>query len=403
MPANHPSSAASAAGRRQVARICINGRFLSQQLSGVQRVGREILTAFDGLIEDDLIDRNRTHVEVLAPRGVGLPQHIRNIPLRHVGRLTGHPWEQAELVRGAGDGILLNLCNTAPALARHQLVLIHDAAVHANPKAYTAHFRAWYRLLWARLARSPSRLLTVSEFSRSELAKHLGVAPSRLSVISEGADHITRVTADDSILTRHGLTARPYLLAVSSTSPNKNFGAVARAIALLGANDVDFVVAGGVNPRVFSAAGSALPPSVRHVGHVSDAELRALYEHAACFVFPSLYEGFGLPPLEAMACGCPVIASQTSSIPETCGNAVLYCDPASPADIADKISKLISNDVLRGRLRAKGIARARQFSWRRSALSVWQHCEQMIESGPSFARRAAAPRHEVCALVRPKP
>jgi glycosyltransferase involved in cell wall biosynthesis len=110
---------------------------------------------------------------------------------------------------------------------------------------------------------------------------------------------------------------------------------------------------------------------VKRVGYVSDGELRALYEHAACFVYPSLYEGFGLPPLEAMACGCPVLASDAAAIPEVCGDAALYCDARSPGDLAARLGALMREPALRRTLAERGRARAAQFSWRRAAAANW--------------------------------
>jgi glycosyltransferase involved in cell wall biosynthesis len=168
-------------------------------------------------------------------------------------------------------------------------------------------------------------------------------------------------------LRRHRLDRRPFVLAVSSTSPNKNFRSVVRALESLEGVDFDVVIAGGTNPRVFGSQAGSLPASVRHVGYVSDGELRALYEHAACFVYPSFYEGFGLPPLEAMACGCPAIVSEAASMPEVCGEAVLYCDPHDPIDIAEKLRRLMDDARLQSRLRQRGLQRAELFSWRRCA------------------------------------
>ena len=103
---------------------------------------------------------------------------------------------------------------------------------------------------------------------------------------------------------------------------------------------------------------------------MTDGELRALYESATCFVFPSFYEGFGLPPLEAMHCGCPVVVSDRAALPEVCGSAAVYCDPDDPADIAKQLRLVLTSPTLRSELRAAGIERARQFSWRKSAAQL---------------------------------
>ena len=359
--------------------VFINGRFLAQPVTGVQRYAREVVKALDALLREEVVDAGGAEVTLLMPRdGVDVPP-LSRIRVRRAGRLVGHAWEQLELPHLSRGGVLLNLCNTAPLARRKQVVTLHDAAIYRVPAAYTRAFRAWYRVLWAGLARTASTILTVSYFSRRELADCLGIDRSRIGVVEEAGDHILAVAPDPAVLDRHGLRARPFVLAVSTANPTKNFGAVVRAIEHLGDTDFDFVVAGGVDPRVFARAAAPLPAAVKRVGYVSDGELRALYEHAACFVHPSRYEGFGLPPLEAMCCGCPVIAAEAASIPEVCGDAALYFDPASPADLAGKLAALMSDAAERAALAARGRARAARFSWRRAAAANWD--ELMLVAG----------------------
>jgi glycosyltransferase involved in cell wall biosynthesis len=268
-------------------------------------------------------------------------------------------------------------------LKRNQLLTIHDAAVRAVPKAYTRAFRAWYHVMHALVGARAAKIVTVSKFSKRELGDRLGISAERIAAVPGGSDHILRVARDPSILGRFELERRPFVLAVSSLSPHKNFGAAAQAFQIARLPDFDFVVAGSANPHVFAAHGASLPPSVKHVGAVSDGELRALYERAACFVFPSLYEGFGLPPLEAMACGCPVVVANAASLPEVCGDAALYCDPRSPADIAAKLRELLRSGALRSRLKERGRARAGQFTWRRCAEHMWQEILFALNEGPT--------------------
>lgn len=242
---------------------------------------------------------------------------------------------------------MMNLCNTAPLLKRNQLVVRHDAAVFAVPEAYTPAFRWWYRLVFRVVSRVCRRMLTVSEFSRGELARYLRCLEASIGVVPEGGEHILRFPADHSVFERYGLGARPYVLAVSSLNPHKNFRAVARAIELLGDLDCEFVVAGGTNPRIFAGDDGYLSGRIKHIGYVRDEELRALYHRALCLVYPSLYEGLGLPPLEAMICGCPVVASTAASVPEVCGDAALYCDPHDPSKIAAQVRWIVSDTGLR--------------------------------------------------------
>jgi glycosyltransferase involved in cell wall biosynthesis len=282
------------------------------------------------------------------------------------GSRQGQAWEQLDLPRAARELPLVSLCNTAPAWRENQLVVIHDAATAANPGNFSLAFRSWYRVLIATLMRRARVVASVSKFSADELKRHFGARARGIEVIHESGEQILRSAADTSIIERLGLNGRRFVLAVGNRSPNKNFGAVLNALALLDDPDLLLVSAGGGNGRVF--AGAALSDArLVNAGFVSDAELRALYEHAQCFVFPSLYEGFGLPPLEAMCCACPVIVSDTSSLPEVCGDAALYCDPRDPASLAAQLRRLLESPALRAEMREAGACRAAQFSWERAA------------------------------------
>lgn len=348
--------------------VAINGRFLTQETTGVQRYAIELVKVLDRLVGDTDPAVEAYSFELLAPKGDLLQNlGLENIPVRQIGRLGGHLWEQLELPLYVRERCLLSLCNAAPLAKRNQIVTVHDAAVFANPQNFSFRFRAWYRLLLVGLGRIAAKVATVSSFSKKELVRYCKMPEAKLRVTLEGGEHVLSVPTDETILRRQALEQRPFVLAVSSLSPNKNFRAVVRAAELLDATDFDVVVAGGTNPRIFSRSGQSLPGSVKHVGYVSDGELRALYEHAACFVYPSFYEGFGLPPLEAMSCGCPTIASETASMPEVCGDAVLYCNPEDPADIARRIRQLMQDERLREDLRERGLQRAGRFSWENCA------------------------------------
>jgi glycosyltransferase involved in cell wall biosynthesis len=270
-----------------------------------------------------------------------------------------------ELPRYSRDGISLNLCNTAPLMARSVVVAIHDAGVFAVPETYSRAFRTWYRLLHPQLGRHAVRIVTVSKFSQSQLVRYAGMDADRIAIIPNGGEHILSSPADPTVLERLRLRRR-YILAVSSQSPHKNLGGVLSAVEQLGGRDFDVVFAGGSNPRVFrqGVQGSG---AARLAGYVTDAELRALYENAECFVFPSLYEGFGLPPLEAMTCGCPVIVSRVASLPEVCGDAAVYCNPEDSQDIARGIATVLSDAELRANLRRRGMERAKLFTWDHAA------------------------------------
>jgi glycosyltransferase involved in cell wall biosynthesis len=282
-----------------------------------------------------------------------------------VGKLGGQSWEQLELPAYCRDEMLLNLCNTGPITKSQQLCVLHDVGALVNGSSYSYAFRTWYRWLFAALMRRARIIATVSKFSASELTRIFGKRKS-LEVIYESGEHILREPADPNVLQRLGIAGRRYVLAVGSRAPHKNFAGIIRAASLLTGQQVKVVAAGGSNSRVF--ADVALPTdNLVLAGYVSNAELRALYENAECFVFPSLYEGFGLPPLEAMCCGCPTIVSDRAALPEVCGDASLYCDPLDPADIARQMQRVLSSAALRQELRERGLIRARSFSWQLAA------------------------------------
>ncbi|MDE2197963.1 MAG: glycosyltransferase family 4 protein [Rhodospirillales bacterium] len=336
--------------------VAINARFLAQNLTGVQRFAIEMTQALLAAWPE-----GREAPALLAPAGA--PARPGLAPTR-IGRLRGHAWEQISLPRHGG-GVLVNLGNTAPLAWRRQLVVIHDAGAFATPDAYSWKFRLWYRLLQRGLARRRVGLATVSLFSRNEIARSLGVDPRGIAVLSEGAEHILRAPADWRVAADHGLEAGRYVLVVGSLAPHKNLAALGPTAAMLAARGMTLAITGGFNESVFAT--SALPRPATLLGRVSDAALRGLYERAACFLFPSRYEGFGLPAIEAMACGCPVVAARAGALPEVCGDAAVFCDPAAPGDIAGAVAALLDDAPMAAELVRRGRLRAAAATWPRAA------------------------------------
>jgi glycosyltransferase involved in cell wall biosynthesis len=344
-------------------RVYVNGKFLAQAVTGVQRSAREWLNAIDALLAASPVAASWT---VLHPPGV-CPPAWKAIEARAVGMASRplHLWEQVMLPLAARDGLLLNLAGSAPWYARVQVATLHDAAVFDHPEAYTLPFRWWYRRLFRHLAAGSGRLVTVSAFSRHRLAAALGVPPQRFDVVPNGGDHFSRVEPDPRVLHELGLAGQRFLLAVASANPNKNMARLGAAFDLACQRDpaLRLVLVGGRRGRVF--ADTAVPRSERVVdaGMVDDGRLKALYEAAVGAVVPSLYEGFGMPALEAMSCGCPVLAASAGALPEVCGDAALYADPLSVDGLAQALGCLAGDAGLRERLRGAGLARAALFRW----------------------------------------
>lgn len=343
--------------------IVINGRFLTQGVTGVQRFAAEIAAAADALA-----GRGEWPVARVLHPAEARESGLRHLRVAAVGAHGGQRWEQLELPQALQGDFLVNLGNTAPLLAgAKQAVVIHDAGAFDTPDSYSFAFRTWYRFLQRRLARSGARLLTVSEFSRGRIAAALGVDQASIGVLPEGGEHILRVAAEDAVLAKHGLAPARYALVVGNPAAHKNLAALTAAAEVLGAHGLTLAVAGAADPAVFRAGGGVAAEVARVLGRVSDAELRALYANALCLVFPSRYEGFGLPPLEAMVCGCPVVAAHAGAVPEVCGEAALWFDPAQPATLREALERLVGEDGLRDGMRAAGLARAARFTWERAA------------------------------------
>jgi glycosyltransferase involved in cell wall biosynthesis len=312
--------------------IYINGRFLAQPLAGVQRYATEMSRALLTLYPD--------RITVLAPPDAA-PGGLGE---RRVGFLRGQLWEQLELPWYARRGYLMNFGNTAPMLGRKQAVVFHDAGVFRTPEAYFWKFRVWYKFLQFALSRTTAQLITVSSFSKVELANNLAVKESRIAVAGEGIDHMARVTSDPDVLRAHDLTRQGYVLVVGTLAAHKNLQALNELANRLVGRGMNLAVTGAFGAVAFQSGGQkSLPAAARYLGRVSDSALKALFENAACFVFPSRYEGFGLPPVEAMACGCAVVASDIPALRECCGDAAIYCDSRSPSAIADVVMNLLGD------------------------------------------------------------
>lgn len=343
--------------------ISINGRFLSQKMTGQQRFSAELVAGIDRCLDRHPQMRSEVRVRLLAPPGAPLPCNLAHIDAHHVGALQGHAWDQFDLPRHTLGNVLLSLCGTGPVAHPRHVIALHDAAPFANPQNFTPRFRLAYSVMVPLLAKAARRVITVSEFSKRELARYCRVREEKFDVIGNGGDHILRTPPDPSVLSQYGLSGKRYVFALGSISVNKNFGLVVEAFNRLGRSDLTLAVAGGQNASVFANVDLADSADLVRLGYISDAALRALYENALCFVLPSLYEGFGIPPVEAMLCGCPAIVSTAPALVETCGDAALVCDPHRPEELAARIAALADDAALRQQMRERGLIRGRQFTW----------------------------------------
>jgi glycosyltransferase involved in cell wall biosynthesis len=347
-------------------RIVINGRFLSQRPTGVQRYARQLVLAMDR----QLCARPDGGAEswmLLAPPGVD-PASIRlnRIAVTTGGRGGGHLWEQTSLAMLARKCTLLNLGNSGPVLHPRSVTVIHDAVVYRRPRQFAPAYRILHQALGRILVRT-STLATVSEFSRGELADVLSVPASAIALVPNGCDHMSRHEGPSPVLERLGVEAGRYFLFVGSPAPHKNLKTALAAFAALDRPGYKFVICGAVQSSVFGDTTLEAASDVIRAADLSDAEISALYASACAFVFPSLYEGFGIPPLEAMVHGCPVLASNIAPCREVCGDAAAYFAPEDERELAGVMRGLIDDPASRDEMVRRGQARQQLFRWSNSA------------------------------------
>lgn len=342
--------------------IIINGKFIPEGPTGVHRVGHELLRAIDGIAGDGL-----PRFEALVPPGAPLPAALPAIPLRPAGKRRGQLWEQIDLPRAAHGRLILSLCNLAPIATRNAVTMIHDAQVFITPESYSRAFRTWYRFVLRQAGRRHRRILTVSHFSKAQLV-HYGIAPAeRIEVIHNGVDHILRVAADATAIARLGLEPRRYAVALANTQKHKNIALLLQAFARPEMAGLKLVLVGGARQQDFEALGHHVPANTVFAGPASDAALRGLIEQALCLCFPSLTEGFGLPPVEAMLLGCPAMIAPRGALPEVCGSAALTADPDDPAAWSAGLLALAADPAHWTDRSEAGRRHAADFTWDRAA------------------------------------
>lgn len=346
-------------------KIYINGRFLTQALTGIPRFSYEICV---------YLQRLGVEFVVIAPRKIRSEYKI-TFPLIQTGKLNSHFWEQIDLLnylRKEGNPLLLSFSGLGPVSYKNHICTIHDIAFLRDPKWFPRSYTFVYKHLTPIVARSSIKILTVSDFSRQEIQELLHINSQKIEVIYNAVSE--NFLNDSEIPYNLEAPTRPYILTVSShNNARKNFLRIVEAFRLLlkKRTDIDLYIVGDAakvldSENVFYG----MQDNIKILGRLSDEALKAYYRKAEMFVHPSLYEGFGIPPLEAMAMGCPVIASDIPAIREVCGDAFLRCDPTAASSIAQAIEHLLNTPGLRSDLIQKGNIQYKLYSWEKSAIKL---------------------------------
>lgn len=337
-------------------RVHVNGKWLAQKLTGTQRYATEIVRA--------VIDSGNTELVVHVPADAEIPDwlYTPRVEIRQ-SRTTGVVFEQVYLPAATLGALLLNFAGPAPLTKRRQVVTMHDATPFRFPQTFRKAFVAFYLVSYSLLGRSARHLITVSHFSAQELKDVLGIRLEKFVVAGCAANVLTSVEAQRPELAPDG----PFYLMVGTLAVHKNLPTPVQAVADSGRTIV--VVGASGNDQVFSQA-SGISTKAVVAGRLSDAELAWLYRNAQGLIFPSRYEGFGLPPLEAQTLGCPVITSNAASLPEIAGEAALYFDPDDMPGLLAQLDRLETETGLADSLRRRGLTNARRYSWDASARRI---------------------------------
>ena len=343
--------------------IIINGRFLTQRITGVQRFAIEISKALKGLYSKLLI---------VSPPNIIQDIIAKELDVQIIGTHTGHLWEQIDLpifLKKIEKPLLLCLANTAPIFYNNKITTIHDVAFKVYPETFSKKFLYSYLFIIPRILKSSKHILTVSDFSKEEINKYYHTELEKISIIHNA------VNKEFTYVNDNKLNKTPYFLAVSSVNYRKNFLAVLKAFNLFkqkSKNDYKLYVIGDLKSDSFSKINISCyinNPDIVFCGRVSDEELIRYYSNAVAFLYPSLYEGFGIPPLEAQACMCPVICSAIPPLMEVLQDSALYTNPYDIEDLAQKMEMIIHSN-LRNDLIALGKENIKRFSWNKSAMQL---------------------------------
>lgn len=350
----------------------VNGKWLAQSPSGTQRYATQVMRAVSSTPA-------ACHITLVLPKDATAPQWAADFPTVR-SRFRGIFFEQVVLPWLTRGKHLYSLCGPAPIVKRDQTLVMHDAIAFRFPGTFHLAFVIWQRLMYTVLSRTAKRVVTVSSFSRAELASVLGVSPERFELAPCGADHIDpkRLTSPAEPLP---FEPGSYALIVGNLAPHKNVNATAAALADAG---VPVAVVGGAQhvKHVFRGVQLDGHANVRLLGRVDDQQLQRLYAGAAVLVAPSRYEGFCIPIIEAGKLGCPAVFATGSAMAEVAGDGGLAFDCTDVGQCVVNVKRILAEPALRESLSFRARANTDRFRWEQTAQAIF---------GPGLTSGADAP------------
>ncbi|MFV0417107.1 MAG: glycosyltransferase family 4 protein [Dysgonomonas sp.] len=343
----------------------VNGRYLTQKATGVHRYAFEICNKLHEMGVD---------FHVATPQEIH-PDYKFSFKTVKCGIFKTHAWEQISLplyLKRLGNPLLISFTGCGPLLYKNQIMTIHDVSHERYPEWFSKNYYRFYHYMMPRIGRKAHAILTVSEFSKKEIVETLNLDANKIHIIHSNVPFHKKPSEDEILNFNRDPKIERYILAVSTMDPRKNFERLVNAFQKIEDKSVKLYII-GMSFKAFNTPDlqNLISENVHLPGYISDDALQNMYQNALLSVYPSLYEGFGLPPLESMTYGCPVINSDIPALREVSEDAALYVDPYDEEDITMKINQLLCDESLRKDLQLKGLEQIKKYSWEKSAKQVY--------------------------------
>lgn len=344
----------------------VNGRYLTQKATGVHRYAFEICNKLHEMGVD---------FHVAVPNEIH-PDYKFSFKVVKCGSLNTHLWEQISLPRylkRIGSPLLISFTGCGPLNYSNQIMTIHDVSHERYPEWFSKNYYRFYHYMMPRIGKKAHAVLTVSEFSKKEIVDTLGINSEKIHVVHSNVPFHNKPSKEEILNFTRNPEAERYILAVSSMDPRKNFVRLVEAFEKIKDKSVKLYII-GMSFKAFNTPDlqKLIGENVHLPGYIPDEKLQTMYQNALLSIYPSLYEGFGLPPLESMTYGCPVINSDIPALREVSQDAALYVNPYNVEDITQKIEQLLVDEPLRKELQEKGLLQIKKYSWDKSAKQVYE-------------------------------